>query len=183
MRIGLRSALVGLLLIASSAAPAAWVKYEVTFIDPVPGGAFNGTGSFLWEDNTHVFNDFFWDFGAIGSGGFLPTIDWSTLQLGGTLGETLFEILTLQDIAPVQCDSVAVDCSITSFNYFGAPSAGLGLSIAFAEVDNVPEFRIGGGSFASFVTARPVDIPEPGTLLLVSLGICGIGALTRVKRA
>ena len=175
--------LAATLFLVPATADAAPIRYQINFGATATDPA-GGTGFFFRDDVTELLSDFTWDFGGGNTGGLVDaSIDWAAPVFGGTLSNFLFEILTLQDVHPAACSTVLIGCS-QGFNagqVFGYP----GGFFAFEDQVNTNAqtyFSAATGSTGSFSTQlAPRVAPEPGTLALLALGMCG--AYARRRRA
>jgi hypothetical protein len=79
-------------------APGAWgatVAYDISF-----DGAFegpSGTGSFVWDSDSHFMFDLVWDFGDGNTGG-INNANLFWVSFGDLVGRGFFEIFTGQDV-------------------------------------------------------------------------------------
>ena len=158
-------------LFAVGAAQATLIQYQIDFDgarDGVPG-----TGSFFWDESTQLISQLSWDFGGLTGGVDDRQAHWSTLTSVGTKAQFVFEILTLQDVAIADCNSIG-GCStgLSGSQLYGFPADGLlELSVSwpgqqtYRFMEN--SVSVARGNFSTSV----VRVSEPSLLLLVSLGL------------
>ena len=178
------AALLGALLLTPVAAAATPIRYQINF-SPTAEAPAGGTGYFFRDDVTELLSNFTWDFGGGNTGGIVDALtDWSATVFGGTISHFFFEILTQQDVHPSPCSTLTTGCSST----FETPQVvGFPSRIVFRDQSNTnaQQYILGlGGSPGSFSTQlAPRVAPEPGTLALLALGMCGARAYARRRRA
>ena len=173
--------LAGALLLMPANAAAAPIRYQITFgaTATEPAG---GIGFFFRDDVTGLLSGFSWDFGGNTGGIVDASVDWSAPTFGGTLSDFVFEILTLQDVSPAACTDLNNSCShgFGGPQLFGYP----GDQIFFRDQlnTNAQLYVLGAngpeGSFSTQLAPRVV-VPEPGTLALLALGMCGTRQIRR----
>ena len=177
-------ALVAVLL-SPMAANADLIGYDVTY-DANVGP--DGTGTFIFDTVLGAITDFVWDFGSGTVGGISGAILGTTDVFGDTRGRFVFEILSETDVhSGVDC--INVGCSAgqglyglapfgaTYFRIIGSPSVGFSDYVFWDDAQTQTTLASG------YMSISTASVPEPGTLALFGIGLLGMAASRRRKKA
>jgi PEP-CTERM motif-containing protein len=152
--------------------------------------ADGGSGSFIWDGDTHTLSNVVWNFGAgpLGSGGIDDaTIGWSEPVFGGTAAEFVAEILLKDDsLHPVNCAGFLGNCgsSLRAYGDLYQMQFDIVLGVQSYTVDPGAAVDPGPQAVQGFFTTavRATSVPEPGTVALFGLGLFGLGLARRGRR-
>jgi hypothetical protein len=173
------SAMIGawlLALLGAANAHAIPMNFSVFYDGSRLGGT--GSGAFTFDDEASQLTNFTFRFGDVT--GSLPNQDLSFPISGGSAASFIFEILSGQDAHPEGC-GITVNCG-TNLEAIG----GLVRFVMFNRLVGAPlasyEFRDAVTRMAVFAGNLTVQqVPEPGSLALIGLGVLSV-ALARRKR-
>lgn len=173
------SAMIGawlLALLGAANAHAIPMNFSVFYDGSRVGGT--GNGSFTFDDEAGQLTNFTFRFGDVT--GSLPNQDLSFPIFGGSAASFIFEILSGQDAHPEGC-GITSNC--------GTNLIAIGELVRFVMFNRLVGAPLASYEFRDAVTKMAVfagnltvqQVPEPGSLALIGLGVLGI-ALARRRR-
>lgn len=193
--------LAALALACACNANAAPIIYDLTFDSGE--GMPDGTGVFVWHEDTQRISNFMWDFGPGMAGGFFDSY-WD--HRDGGIGDPWFSIyvhglLTSENPrAPGGvCDEPTHQCrwpvggdentvwgwpwsewgyidEITYFDAYGVVGYNI-VTQSLTVIDGVEQWSV--HHIAGLLSATPREAPEPETLALMAIGLVGLVAARR----
>lgn len=195
----MKSKILGLLaagLLGSSGAAQAvalqWILTDISFASPPGGDTGTASGSFFYDADANVYSDIL----IVTSAG--SVVAGSTYTRVNPLSTPLPNIVILAPTAPTELFQYQLILQ------FAAPLTSAGGAVGFDpvglgvwEVPCIAGFSSGctnfgarpdlgypdRRSYAGSVVAVTTSVPEPGTLILLGLGLAGLGLCRRRKAA